>query len=133
MGILIGFAPWIVFWVLAGETFRFATLGAFVGSILVTAPAILQRRAKLIDIGTLGFFAVLAIAALTTDRDWFEHYANPLSNGALALISLISIVVGKPFTLEYAREGVPEQVWNDPGFIRAGYLISSVWCATFVI
>jgi hypothetical protein len=133
MGLLIGFAPWIIFWVFAGETFRFATVGAFVSAIVVNLPALLQRRLKLLDIGTLLFFALLAVAAFTIERTWFERFANPLSNGALALIAFVSIVLRQPFTLQYARETTPAESWNAPAFIRAGYLISGVWCASFVI
>lgn len=133
VGIIVAFSPWIIFWILAGETFFVATLGAFIASLVVLLPEIRNHRPKILDIGTVGFFAILTVAALTVDRAWFERFANPLSDGALALISLVSIVIGIPFTMQYARETVPEQYWTSPGFIRAGYLISGAWCASFIV
>jgi hypothetical protein len=132
LGIIVSFAPWIIFWILAGETFFVATLGAFVVSIVMLVPELLRHKPKILDVGTLVFFAVMTVAALTVDRGWFERYANPLSDGALALITLVSILVRMPFTMQYARDSVPQQYWTSPGFIRAGYLISSVWCASFI-
>ncbi len=133
MGIIIGFSPWIIYWILANETFRVATLGAFLVSLVMIVPELRRHRPKILDVGTVAFFAVMTVAALTVDRAWFERFANPLSDGALAAISLLSILVGLPFTMQYARDTVPEQYWKAPGFIRAGYMISSAWCASFII
>jgi hypothetical protein len=133
MGLLIGFAPWIVFWVFAGETFRLAAVGAFVAAVVLAVPSIVHRRLKILDAGTLVFFALLALAAFTADREWFERFANPLSNGALTAIALVSIAVGEPFTLQYARESTPERFWHAPAFVRANYLISTVWMVAFAV
>jgi hypothetical protein len=43
------------------------------------------------------------------------------------LISLTSILVRRPFTLQYAREAVDAETAVLPGFIRANYIISWAW------
>jgi hypothetical protein len=65
------------------------------------------RKLKLLDVGTLLFFAALVIVALATSRSdvaQIDKYSQPLSSGALALIAIGSIVFGHPFTVDYARE-----------------------------
>jgi len=134
MHALVGFMPWIAFWVLgSGESFELGAIVGLVASLLVSLPEILHRRLKILDGGTLGFFVVIAVMGITADSAWFERFANPISNGALAAITLVSILVGKPFTLQYARESVPEQYWNAPAFIRANYVITWVWFAAFAV
>jgi len=43
------------------------------------------------------------------------------------LVTLGSIVIGKPFTLQYAREMVDAETAKMPGFIQANYLITLAW------
>src|SRR5262249_39052710 len=38
-----------------------------------------------------------------------------------------------PFTLQYAREQVPEQYWGLPIFLRTNRIITGVWAVTFGI
>jgi hypothetical protein len=49
------------------------------------------------------------------------------------LIVLISLAVGKPFTLQYAREQVPREFWESPEFRKTNYVISSVWALAFAV
>ena len=56
-----------------------------------------------------------------------------LARATLAVIAWGSIIAGRPFTLQYARESVPEAYWHTPEFIYAGYLISIVWGIIFLI
>jgi hypothetical protein len=43
------------------------------------------------------------------------------------LISLLSIVMRRPFTLQYAREAVDAETAKLPGFLHANYLITWAW------
>jgi hypothetical protein len=49
----------------------------------------------------------------------------------LLLIILISMAIGKPFTLQYARERVPAERWKSPRFARINLVITSVWALAF--
>jgi hypothetical protein len=66
------------------------------------------------------------------------HYValvEPMSNSAVKLavdigiflISLTSILIRRPFTLQYAREAVDAETAVLPGFIRANYIITWAW------
>ena len=39
----------------------------------------------------------------------------------------------RPFTLQYAREAVDAETAKLPEFLRANYVITSVWAAAFVL
>ena len=63
-----------------------------------------------------------------------SHSAVKLSIdlGILA-ISLVSMIVGKPFVLQYAREEVDAELGKQPGFRNAVYLITWAWNGAFVL
>src|SRR6202011_3968756 len=52
--------------------------------------------------------------------------------GVLA-ISLASLVLRQPFTLQYAREVVDAETAKLPGFLRANYVITWAWTAAFLL
>ena len=52
-------------------------------------------------------------------------------DAGLLLIILVSMAIGKPFTLQYARERVPEERWKSPRFARINFVITSVWALAF--
>ncbi len=39
----------------------------------------------------------------------------------------------QPFTLQYARETAPRELWEQPDFIRTNYVITTVWAAAFAL
>jgi hypothetical protein len=50
-----------------------------------------------------------------------------IANGFLAAIIWLTILVGKPFTLQYARADLPRERWDDPGLARSCQFIAIVW------
>jgi hypothetical protein len=91
---------------------------------------------KLLDLATVAFFLALTIAAIVTSRHdaaELDKYTQALSSGALGLIALGSIVAGHPFTIDYAREQTPPQVWRTPAFRRVNVVLTWVWTAVFLI
>ena len=43
------------------------------------------------------------------------------------------MAVGRPFTLQYARERVAPELWSSPGFVRANYAITAAWALAFLV
>jgi hypothetical protein len=75
-------------------------------------------RLKLLDIATVVFFAVLSLAAVVTTRhnvSDLDKYSQAISSGALGIIALGSIVFRHPFTIDYAKEEAPPEVWHTGG------------------
>jgi hypothetical protein len=52
--------------------------------------------------------------------------------GLLAIV-VISLAIGRPFTLQYAREQVPKEFWSTPVFAATNRLITSVWAGAFLV
>jgi hypothetical protein len=49
------------------------------------------------------------------------------------LISFSSILIRRPFTLQYALEAVPAETAGMPGFLRANYIITAAWTAAALV
>jgi hypothetical protein len=154
----VGFIPWIVFWVIGGSaTWETGTLAALLAALFVAGlsidfqplvalitPMPGQERGrfeldlshlKLLDIATVVFFAALSLAAVVTthhDVSELDKYSQAISSGALGLIALASIVAAHPFTIDYAKEEAPPQVWHTPVFRRINMVLTAVWAAVFL-
>jgi uncharacterized membrane protein len=54
-------------------------------------------------------------------------------DAGLFAIALVSLLVGQPFTLQYARESVPKEFWTAPLFITTNQRITAAWAAAFAV
>lgn len=132
---LLSFIPWFLFWVLLSmrKPEPAALSGFFCTLIFILIEKVKGRSVKILNIGTLVFFLALSVLALFTELEWFGHWVSLWSNLSLTLIALVSIVIGKPFTIQYAKEQAPQEVWNSPKFLRVNYIISWVWFSAFLV
>lgn len=64
-------------------------------------------------------FGGLALYACTTDA------------ACLLVIVLFSLLIGRPFTMQYARESVSQDMWSSPQFVHTNRIITLVWLAAF--
>jgi hypothetical protein len=135
MGILLAFAPFIGFAVI--DRLLGSTEGLFVG-FAISAALLLRdwlspnRSPKVLEIGTAILFGSLALYALLTHPGWSIMGVRLVVDAGLLLIVMISIAIRQPFTLQYAREQVPQGVWASPEFVRTNYVITTVWALAFV-
>lgn len=133
MGILIGFAPWIVYWVLVGNVpFETAVLVA----LAVAVAGLVFGRAKkapgfTFEIGAVGTFAVLTLLTFTVSQAFMERWMQPLSNLGIFLVTLGGALIGKPFVREFAAAGRPDDVVNSELFGRITTLLTWIWVAAF--
>lgn len=134
-GTLASFAPWIAYWILAGNVdLRIALLVAAVIAALNTLQGMRGGRApKVLDVGSVLAFAVLFVVAFVADEALLQRWMQPLTNGALCLIALASVLIGRPFVLQYAKEEAPPEIWGEPLFLRTVNVITWVWIAAFAV
>jgi hypothetical protein len=84
------------------------------------------RSIKILGAGSVIVFIAVGL---------YVALVEPMSNSAVKLavdigiflISLTSILIRRPFTLQYAREAVDAETAVLPGFIRANYIITWAW------
>ena len=91
------------------------------------------RSIKVLGAGCVVLFAGLGAYVTLVDPN-LSHSAVKLTIdvGVLA-ISLLSLIIGKPFILQYALEAVDAETAKLPGFKKAVYLITWAWNAAFVL
>jgi hypothetical protein len=132
--ILVGFLPWILFGIMAGPplTRLEAALAVALAATLVLGVKQL-RQGFFLTWGSLLFFLASFILVAFLKNLWVAEHMDLLARGSLAVIAWGSIIAGRPFTLQYARESVPEAYWQTSAFIYTGYLISIVWGIIFLI
>jgi len=122
-GFLAGFGLWpwaVAFGLIAG-------LG-LVAIVLISAKVIV----KLPDWTLVGYFVVAAGATFIAPIPAFPQYASVVIWLMYAAVAWGSILAGRPFTLQYARESAPPEHWQSPAFLRANLIISVVWGLAFL-
>jgi hypothetical protein len=91
------------------------------------------RSIKMLGAGSVVLFTGLGAYVTLADPN-LSHSAVKLTIdvGVLA-ISLVSLIIRKPFILQYALEEVDAETARQPGFLKAVYLITWAWNAAFVL
>ena len=110
MGILFGFAPWIVYWVLVGNVpFTTAVLVALAIAVVSFVIGRVKGAAgRTLEIGAVGTFLILAVLTFTVSQSFLERWMQPLSNAAIFVVALASVLIGRPFVREFAEVGQPK-------------------------
>jgi hypothetical protein len=135
---LSGLAPWIVMAVMSGIVrFELAVgLSLLSAVVIVVANRLTGGTLKLLEFSDVAFFLVLAIVGLLASdavMDWLRTWSGELSNIALVVIALGSILIRRPFTLGYAKESTPKEFWDSPAFLRTNYVITWAWALAFIV
>jgi hypothetical protein len=131
--LILAFAPWLLFLIIAqGSFFRLE-----LGLVLALAVSVVMGLARLhrgVILWTgLLFFTYANIAVLGFSHMWTIRHMGILANGALAASSWLSVAIGKPFSLDYAKSHTDPSRWEDPVFIRTNLQVSSVWSLVFSV
>ena len=132
----IGFAPWIIYWVVADgpSTWMFGALCAVVGALVLGVSAG-QGGPRLLEVVTAVFFVAVTIVGVIVgaeDRDWMDTYATTLSAGVLAAMALGSLAF-VPFTEQYAPESAPRHEWEKAAFRRTNQVLTLMWALVFAL
>lgn len=131
--IIENFLPWILFFVLAGGSqaqLDVAIIFAALASLFFERQGL--RKGFVLSWGTLIFFVFMFFAVVVARNAWVAKHAWLFSNGALAAIAWVSVLIGKPFTIQYAKEMTSPDKWNNPVFIKINYILSMVWGTVFL-
>jgi hypothetical protein len=91
------------------------------------------RSIKMLGAGSVVVFATLGAYVALVDPN-LSHSAVKLTvDVGMLAISLISLIIRKPFILQYALEEVDAETARQPGFLKAVYLITWAWNGAFVL
>ena len=132
----VGFAPWIIYWVVADgpSTWMFGAICAVIAAVILGISAG-RGGPRLLELVTIAFFVAVTIAGMIVgaqDRDWMDTYATTLSGGVLAVMALGSLAF-VPFTQQYAPESAPRNDWEKAAFRRTNQVLTLMWALVFAL
>ena len=125
---LFGFIPWILFLFLSGNT-----LVSLERSIIISLLASVifgfreLRKGFILQWGTFFFFMACAITVNLLKLVSVAEYMGIISNGFFASLIWVTIFIGKPFTLQYAKVELPKEQWEEPELIQSCRFIAVIW------
>jgi hypothetical protein len=133
VSILLSLTPFFVFFALMR---LHSPLAGLVGALLASALLCARERRrgqamKVLEVGSLALFALLTAYTLAATPEWTVATVRLAVDLGLLAIALVSLAIRRPFTLQYARETVPEAFWQMPVFYTANRNISAVWAGAF--
>lgn len=133
---LLAFAPFLAFALLSRALGSHAALWVatlLCAALIIRERCLRHRSLKCLELGSLLLFGGLALMSR------YPHFSFPVLQvrlivdlGLLAIV-LASIVVGRPFVLQYAVEHVSPQVAATARFKRVAFQLSLAWALAFVV
>jgi hypothetical protein len=128
-----------------------APYGAFAALMLVTSAAVSLfasaaiclavmaydilggRSIKMLGAGSAILFAAIGGYITLVDSSLSTPAVKLAVDVGVFAISLLSLAIRRPFTLQYARELVDTETTALPGFLRVNYIITVAWTAAFLL
>lgn len=135
MAILLILAPYGLFTALMLVAPATTALLAAAATCLATVLVDLARgrSAKILPAGSVVIFLAIAAYLAAVDPAIGAPTVKFAVDVGLFAISVGSILLGHPFTLQYAVEAVPAETAALPGFLRANYIITAAWAAAMLL
>ncbi|MFE5737483.1 hypothetical protein [Streptomyces celluloflavus] len=136
MNYLRSFIPWLVYAGVSSAGWQWGALAGLVLAVVLLAAdraAGLSLESRVLEYGTIVFFAALTALAFARPDSGLQAYGSALSVGWLALIAWLSVAVRRPFTMAIARRMAPPEVWETPLFRRINTVLTAVWALSFTL
>ena len=80
----------------------------------------------------VAFFSFAMVSVVWLMNMWVIRHLGILASGSLFLATFCSLLIGRPFTEDYARDHVPAELWDHPSFIRGCYTVTTAWGLIFL-
>ena len=135
MTIFLILAPYGVYTFLMFATS--ATISVFAASAICLATIAIDvvrgRSVKILAAGSAILFAGIGLTLALFDPKLGTLGVKLSVDIGIFVISLGSMLVRRPFTLQYAIESVPAETAAMPGFLTANYIITGAWTAAALL
>ncbi|HLW70008.1 MAG TPA: hypothetical protein VKS22_05245 [Candidatus Binataceae bacterium] len=128
----LGIVLWAVYGVLAeeGQLLR-AGLICFALAAGIIAMQYRRGAVKTMDCTSLVYFGGVVLVVLAGGARFITHYHLLMVWGIFAAVAWATLILGFPFTLQYARERAPHEVWETPVFQHMNVRMTQVWAIIF--
>ena len=101
--------------------------------MVMTYDILRGRSIKMLGAGSVILFAALGSYIILIDSNWSTSAVKLTVDAGVFAISLMSLAIRQPFTLQYAREMVDTETAKLPGFMKSNYIITWAWTAAFLL
>ena len=131
--LLFVFSPWIAFWIIAGghSPLRLR-IGICVAAAMIAVMGITRLHRGIILWAGVAFFSFAMVLVVWLMNIWVIRHLGILTSGSLFLATFFSMLIGRPFTEDYARDQVPIELWDQANFIRSCYTVTTAWGLIFL-
>jgi hypothetical protein len=92
-----------------------------------------SRSIKMLPAGSAVMFVGIGVYLTLIDPALNTTVVRLAVDIGVFTIALGSILIGRPFTLQYALESVPAETAGMPGFVQANYIITAAWTAATLL
>lgn len=135
MTIFLILAPYVVFALLTMVTSAAASVFAAAAICLavIAFDVARGRSVKILGAGSVVVFVAVGGYLTLIDSSLSVSAVKFAVDAGIFLVTLFSIVIRQPFTLQYAREMVDAETVALPGFIRASYVITWAWTGSMLL
>ena len=106
---------------------------AAIGMIVIAIDVLRGRSIKILGAGSAMLFTAIGAWLTLVDPDLSNSMVKLAVDSGVFAISLGSLAVRFPFTLQYAREIVDAETAGLPGFMTANYIITAAWTGAFLL
>ncbi|WP_431204053.1 hypothetical protein ACQ86E_02550 [Bradyrhizobium betae] len=114
-----------------------ATSSVFAASAICLATIAIDvargRSVKILAAGSAIVFAAIGLTLALVDPALGTLGVKLSVDIGIFVVSLGSMLVRRPFTLQYAVEAVPAETAAMPGFLTANYIITGAWTAAALL
>jgi hypothetical protein len=131
--LILGFSPWLAFMFIAHDSLFRLKLGLAVALVLSIVMGVLRLHRGVILWAGLAFFVYATVAVAGFEHMWTVSHMGILAHGTLGLSTWYTVIVKRPFTLDYAREQTDPALWNHPSFIGTNMILSAAWGVVFTL
>ncbi|OKO86892.1 hypothetical protein AC629_15535 [Bradyrhizobium sp. NAS80.1] len=135
MTIFLILAPYGIFTFLmlvtSATTSVFAAAAACLATIAIDIAY--GRSVKVLAAGSAIVFVMIGLTLLFFDPQLGTLAVKLSVDVGVFVISLGSLLLRRPFTLQYGIESVPAEIAAMPGFLQANYIITAAWTAAALL
>lgn len=134
LNLIAGFIPWIVFDLLP-KTNQHQAIFAMIFVLIFTLATNYKyiKKFYILPCATVLFFLVAVVTVIVFRINWIVIHTWIATNIMLSLIAWGSILLKKPFTIQYAKEQVPKTHWSHPIFIFINNFLTATWGVIFLL
>ncbi|MEL0638870.1 hypothetical protein V6259_19280 [Marinomonas sp. TI.3.20] len=116
---------------LSGFDYLFSSITCLVIIVIISYDNL--KHGFMIDWISLSYFSSSILLALFIADHWFLKNPIVVVSALYTLASGMSLLLNRPYTLQYAKEETSPEMWSDPHFNIINVHLTGVWTVVFLI